>query len=92
MSARYPRFLSDGNPLASECTLHANCASHPQLSYFWQSHTEEDGAAAQHYVMKKKKHGASRDERGSRMIGAAAGSFCFICSLCSLKNLFFREE
>ena len=44
-------------PLTSACTLHANCASHPQLSYLWLSRTEEDGTAAQIFVKKKKKHG-----------------------------------
>jgi hypothetical protein len=44
----------DGGPLTSASTLHANCASHPQLSYFWQSHTDEDGAATRQYVMKRK--------------------------------------
>ena len=44
----------DGGPLTSACTLHANCASHPQLSYIWLSRTEE-GAAAQKVVMKKRK-------------------------------------
>ena len=47
----------DGGPLTSACTLHAKCASHPQLSYFWLSHTGADGAAKRHHVLKKKRHG-----------------------------------
>jgi len=47
----------DGGPLTSACTLHANCASHPQLSYFWLSRTGKDGAAKAHHVRKKRNHG-----------------------------------
>ena len=47
----------DGGPLTSACTLHANCASHPQLSYFWLSRTDQDGAATTTHFLKKRRHG-----------------------------------
>ena len=46
-----------GGPLTSTCTLHANCGSHSQLSYFWLSRTGQDGAATTTHVMKKRRHG-----------------------------------
>jgi len=46
-----------GGPLTSTCTLHANCGSHSQLSYFWLSHTGQDGADTTHKIKRQKELG-----------------------------------